>query len=226
MHLGIESDGEALAAFYAQRARGGAGLIVTGGSSVSRVGAGGRNYSFINDPAGAAPLRDAAAAVHDAGGRIALQLFHAGRYAFYSHVCLAAGCAVRAALAVFARSAPRARGNGDSRHDSRFCERCDTRERARLRRRRGDGFGGIPAQSVPIAPNESARRRVGRRLRAAHELSARGAARDPRECRRRIPRDFSHLRRRLDAELNDARTKRSPSLGRSLPMASTRSTWA
>ena len=49
MHLGIEADGEALAAFYAERARGGAGLIVTGGSSVSRVGAGGRNYSFIND---------------------------------------------------------------------------------------------------------------------------------------------------------------------------------
>ncbi len=88
MHLGIESDGEALAAFYAQRARGGAGLIVTGGSSVSRVGAGGRNYSFINDPAGAAPLREAAAAVHDAGGRIALQLFHAGRYAFYSSFAL------------------------------------------------------------------------------------------------------------------------------------------
>jgi 2,4-dienoyl-CoA reductase (NADPH2) len=84
MHLGIESDGDALAAFYAERARGGAGLIVTGGSSVSRVGAGGRNYSFINDPAGAPPLRQAAAAVHEAGGRIALQLFHAGRYALRS----------------------------------------------------------------------------------------------------------------------------------------------
>ncbi|HEX3672300.1 MAG TPA: NADPH-dependent 2,4-dienoyl-CoA reductase, partial [Candidatus Cybelea sp.] len=84
MHLGIESDGAALAAFYAERARGGAGLIVTGGSSVSRVGAGGRNYSFINDPQGAPPLRQAAAAVHEAGGQIALQLFHAGRYALYA----------------------------------------------------------------------------------------------------------------------------------------------
>jgi 2,4-dienoyl-CoA reductase (NADPH2) len=82
MHLGVESDGAVLAAFYAERARGGAGLIVTGGSSVSRVGAGGRNYSFINDPAGAAALRRAVEAVHDANGRIALQLFHAGRYAF------------------------------------------------------------------------------------------------------------------------------------------------
>jgi 2,4-dienoyl-CoA reductase (NADPH2) len=84
MHLGIEADGAALGAFYAERARGGAGLIVTGGSSVSRVGAGGRNYSFVNDPVGARPLRQAAAAVHAAGGRIALQLFHAGRYALYS----------------------------------------------------------------------------------------------------------------------------------------------
>ncbi|HZV76233.1 MAG TPA: FAD-dependent oxidoreductase [Candidatus Babeliales bacterium] len=84
MHLGFESDSQALAAFYAERARGGAALIVTGGSSVSRVGAGGRNYSFINDPASAAPLCAAAEAVHEAGGLIALQLFHAGRYAFYS----------------------------------------------------------------------------------------------------------------------------------------------
>jgi 2,4-dienoyl-CoA reductase (NADPH2) len=84
MHLGIEGDGPALAAFYAERASGGTGLIVTGGSAVSRVGAGGRNYSFINDPLGAPPLRQAAAAVHEAGGRIALQLFHAGRYALYA----------------------------------------------------------------------------------------------------------------------------------------------
>jgi 2,4-dienoyl-CoA reductase (NADPH2) len=81
MHMGIEHDAPALAAFYAERARGGAALIVTGGSSVSRVGAGGRNYSFVNDPRSAPPLRAAAQAVHDAGGRIALQLFHAGRYA-------------------------------------------------------------------------------------------------------------------------------------------------
>jgi 2,4-dienoyl-CoA reductase (NADPH2) len=84
MHLGIEPDGDALAAFYAERARGGAGLIVTGGSCVNRAGAGGRNYSFINEPAGRPALRQAAAAVHEAGGRIALQLFHAGRYALHS----------------------------------------------------------------------------------------------------------------------------------------------
>ena len=84
MHMGLEHDGPALAAFYAERARGGVGLIVTGGSSVNRVGAGGRNYSFINEPKATEPLRQAVDAVHDAGGRIALQLFHAGRYALYS----------------------------------------------------------------------------------------------------------------------------------------------
>lgn len=84
MHLGIEGDGPALAAFYAERARGGVGLIVTGGSCVNRAGAGGRNYSFINEPAGSEPLQRAAKAVHEAGGRIALQLFHAGRYALLS----------------------------------------------------------------------------------------------------------------------------------------------
>lgn len=84
MHLGIESDAGALGAFYAERARGGVGLIVTGGSAVSRTGAGGRNYSFINDAASAEVLAGAARAVHEAGGRIALQLFHAGRYAYES----------------------------------------------------------------------------------------------------------------------------------------------
>ena len=83
MHLGLEGlddGGEALAAFYRERALGGAGLIVTGGSAVSRVGAGGRNYSFINE--NASGLARVAEAVHDAGGLVLLQLFHAGRYAY------------------------------------------------------------------------------------------------------------------------------------------------
>lgn len=84
MHLGIEHDGEALAAFYAERARGGVGLIVTGGSAVNRTGAGGTNYSFINDPQSLCALQRATEAVREMGGRIALQLFHAGRYALVS----------------------------------------------------------------------------------------------------------------------------------------------
>ncbi|MGA8721835.1 MAG: FAD-dependent oxidoreductase, partial [Solirubrobacteraceae bacterium] len=85
MHLGLEGladDGAALAAFYRERALGGAGLVVTGGSAVSRVGAGGRNYSFINESSDAVKLGGVAAAIHDAGGLVLLQLFHAGRYAY------------------------------------------------------------------------------------------------------------------------------------------------
>ncbi len=85
MHVGLEGladDGAALAAFYRDRALGGAGLIVTGGSAVSRVGAGGRNYSFVNESSDAVKLGRVAAAIHGAGGLVLLQLFHAGRYAY------------------------------------------------------------------------------------------------------------------------------------------------
>ncbi len=85
MHLGLEGlhdGGHALAAFYRARAAGGAGLIVTGGSAVSRVGAGGVSYSFINEDQSAAELGLIPPAVHAEGGRVLLQLFHAGRYAF------------------------------------------------------------------------------------------------------------------------------------------------
>ncbi|TAM58954.1 2,4-dienoyl-CoA reductase [bacterium] len=84
MHLGFESrddGGETLAAFYAERARGGAGLIVTGGWAVNRAAAAGRSYGLVNEDDAAPRLRRVADAVHAAGGRIALQLFHAGRYA-------------------------------------------------------------------------------------------------------------------------------------------------
>ncbi|MGH7877231.1 MAG: FAD-dependent oxidoreductase, partial [Candidatus Dormibacteraceae bacterium] len=109
MHLGLEGrddDGAALAAFYARRARGGPGLIVTGGSAVSRVGAGGRSYSFVNEAGGATRLRTVAEAVHQAGGLIALQLFHAGRYAHHSSFGLEA-VAPSAVHSDFSRSTPR-----------------------------------------------------------------------------------------------------------------------
>ena len=82
MHLNLETtDGPELAAFYAERARGGAGLMVTGGAAVNRAGAGGAGYALINEPDHADRWRRVVEAVHDVGGLIALQLFHAGRYA-------------------------------------------------------------------------------------------------------------------------------------------------
>ena len=112
MHLGFESDGAALAAFYAERARGGAGLIVTGGSAVNRAGAGGKHYSFVNDTASAGPLRAASQAVHREGGCIALQLFHAGRYALHSSFGLQP-VAPSAVPSRFSPDPPRALGDAE-----------------------------------------------------------------------------------------------------------------
>ncbi|MEU8975592.1 FAD-dependent oxidoreductase [Streptomyces monashensis] len=84
MHLNLETlddGGAALAAFYEERVRGGAGLIITGGTAVNPAGTGGPGYGVLGDRDHRSVLRRAARAVHDADGLIALQLFHAGRYA-------------------------------------------------------------------------------------------------------------------------------------------------
>ncbi|HYC80723.1 MAG TPA: FAD-dependent oxidoreductase [Solirubrobacterales bacterium] len=84
MHMGTEAEpdaGEQLAAFYRERALGGAGLIVTGGWAVSREGAAGPGYGLVGEDAGAAALERIAGSVRGTGAAIALQLFHAGRYA-------------------------------------------------------------------------------------------------------------------------------------------------
>jgi 2,4-dienoyl-CoA reductase (NADPH2) len=110
MHIGLEADqddGRALAAFYAQRAAAGAALIVTGGCAVSRVGAGGRSYAFVNEDASASGLARVADAVHAAGGLILLQLFHAGRYAFQRSFGLPP-VAPSAVYSSFTRAEPRA----------------------------------------------------------------------------------------------------------------------
>jgi 2,4-dienoyl-CoA reductase (NADPH2) len=93
MHLGLEGlpdAGERLAAFYRERALGGAGLIVTGGWAVSADGAADASYGILSADGvrggrGADATRRALAEVAEATAgteaRIALQLFHAGRYA-------------------------------------------------------------------------------------------------------------------------------------------------
>jgi len=84
MHTGLESRPggmERLAAFYAERARGGTPLMVTGGFSPNAAG------NLYGHPAEMASAADSERhkpvprAVHEAGGRILLQLLHAGRYA-------------------------------------------------------------------------------------------------------------------------------------------------
>ena len=86
MHTGLEEapDGYArMAAFYAERARGGVGLIVTGGVSPNLCGRLEPRASQLSFPWQLGRHRIVTEAVHEAGGKIALQILHAGRYAYH-----------------------------------------------------------------------------------------------------------------------------------------------
>src|SRR6476646_844210 len=72
-----------LAVFYAARARGGVSLIVTGGIAPNRVGRLGPRASQLSFGWQVAKHRRVTDAVHAEGGRIALQILHAGRYAHH-----------------------------------------------------------------------------------------------------------------------------------------------
>lgn len=83
MHTGLEDrvwNTDKLAAYYAERAAGGVGLIVTGGFSPSVTGQLSPAASTLATPLQIPRHRRVTRAVHKAGGKIALQLLHAGRY--------------------------------------------------------------------------------------------------------------------------------------------------
>ncbi len=86
MHTGLEDrarDFPKLAAYFAERAQGGVGLMVTGGFSPNLVGwlkpFGGK----LSWPWEVRPHKFVTQAVHDNGSKICLQLLHAGRYAYH-----------------------------------------------------------------------------------------------------------------------------------------------
>jgi len=86
MHTGLEEapDGfNKLAAYYAARAKGGAGLIVTGGIAPNFAGRVEPRASQLSYPWQVSKHRMITDAVHAAGGKIAMQILHAGRYAYH-----------------------------------------------------------------------------------------------------------------------------------------------
>ena len=86
MHTGLEEakDGtRRMAAFYAERARGGVGLIVTGGIAPNYAGCTSHGAGMLTNADDVAAHRQIADAVHEEGGKIAMQILHAGRYAFH-----------------------------------------------------------------------------------------------------------------------------------------------
>ena len=102
MHVGLEeapNGFERMATFYAERARGGVGLIVTGGiapNDCARPMPGGAKMTTIEE---AEKHKIVTKAVHDAGGKICMQILHFGRYAY--HPELVAPSAIKAPINSF-----------------------------------------------------------------------------------------------------------------------------
>jgi 2,4-dienoyl-CoA reductase (NADPH2) len=85
MHTGLEDGNkhDRLAAYFAERARGGVGLIVTGGYAPNRAGWVKPFAGKLTTRAEAAKHRRVTEAVHAEAGKIAMQILHAGRYAYH-----------------------------------------------------------------------------------------------------------------------------------------------
>lgn len=105
MHTGLEENKEGLhklAAFYEERAKGGVGLIVTGGFSPNLRGRLTPFSAEFSKVKHAKAHQVVTEAVHKYGGKIALQLLHAGRYAMHPFAQSASG--IKAPIAKFAPS--------------------------------------------------------------------------------------------------------------------------
>ncbi|MFC4469560.1 FAD-dependent oxidoreductase [Streptomyces xiangluensis] len=86
MHVGLEEAErgfERMAEFYAARARGGVGLIVTGGIAPNEAGRPYEGGAKLTTEAEAGQHTVITEAVHREGGRIAMQILHFGRYAYH-----------------------------------------------------------------------------------------------------------------------------------------------
>ncbi|MBE0485443.1 NADPH-dependent 2,4-dienoyl-CoA reductase [Marinobacter sp.] len=85
MHTGLEevkNGFERLAAFYAERARGGVGLIVTGGIGPNSEGSPFQHAAKLTTEEESDKHKVITQAVHEAGGKICMQILHTGRYAY------------------------------------------------------------------------------------------------------------------------------------------------
>ncbi len=86
MHVGLEEADhgfERMAEFYATRARGGVGLIVTGGIAPNDAGRPYEGGAKLTTDTEADQHTEITTAVHREGGKIALQILHFGRYAYH-----------------------------------------------------------------------------------------------------------------------------------------------
>ena len=101
MHTGLEETGDwnRVAEFYATRARGGVGLMVTGGMAPNREGGVFPGAAGLFKDSDIENHRTVTTRVHKAGGKIAMQILHAGRYA-YGPECVSAS-AIKSPISPF-----------------------------------------------------------------------------------------------------------------------------
>jgi 2,4-dienoyl-CoA reductase (NADPH2) len=102
MHTGLEEtpDGfERLAAYYAERARGGVALLVTGGIAPNEAGCLAPGAAKLTTENELVKHQLVTAAVHREDGKIAMQILHAGRYAFHEN--LVSASAMKAPINIF-----------------------------------------------------------------------------------------------------------------------------
>ena len=86
MHTGLEEEKnglERISAYYAERAKGGVGLIITGGISPNIQGWTGPFSARMSSKTHAIQHQKITKAVHDEGGKICMQILHAGRYGYH-----------------------------------------------------------------------------------------------------------------------------------------------
>ena len=111
MHTGLEDDPKhfhRLTAYFAERARGGVGLIVTGGFAPNIEGWAAPFSGRLTTSAAAAQHRPITDAVHAEGGKVALQILHTGRYGY--HPLAVAPTRLKSPISPFTPRALSARG--------------------------------------------------------------------------------------------------------------------
>jgi 2,4-dienoyl-CoA reductase (NADPH2) len=105
MHTGLEESSfmflfpgklDEMAAFYAERAKGQVGLIVTGGISPNFAGKGYPTAAKMSTTSESKQHQVVTSAVHEQGGKIAMQILHTGRYGY--HPWLVSASAVKAPI--------------------------------------------------------------------------------------------------------------------------------
>ena len=102
MHTGLEElkDGyEKMAVYFGERAKGGVGLIITGGIAPSKAGRVGPFSSKLTGSKTANKHKIVTQAVHDTGGKICLQILHTGRYGY--HPLAVAPSAIKSPISPF-----------------------------------------------------------------------------------------------------------------------------